>query len=109
MERETALLARTDGVVVDVGIGREPWTTLDLARIFSAPTIAIDVDAERVARAREYGIDARVASPDWSRPKADRSPPSASTDPQLDCRRAKRALATRLSPHLRRDIGADDG
>jgi hypothetical protein len=45
-----------------VGIGREPWTTLELAQIVAAPLIAIDVDPERVARARAEGIDARVAS-----------------------------------------------
>jgi hypothetical protein len=45
-----------------VGIGREPWTTLELARIVAARVVAIDVDAIRVAHARAHGIDARVAS-----------------------------------------------
>jgi dihydrofolate reductase len=45
-----------------VGIGSDPWTTLELAQIVAAPLIAIDVDAKRVARARAEGIDARVAS-----------------------------------------------
>ncbi len=45
-----------------MGIGHEPWTTLELARIAAARLIAIDIDARRVARARAQGIDARVAS-----------------------------------------------
>jgi hypothetical protein len=45
-----------------VGIGDEPWTTLELANIVAAPLVAIDVDPARVARAVAHGIDARVAS-----------------------------------------------
>jgi hypothetical protein len=48
---------------------------------------------------------ARVASlVDRLRRKANRTP-----DPYLDRRRASRSLATKLPPHLRKDIGADDG
>jgi len=43
-----------------VGIGREPWTTLELAQITKAPVVAVDVDAGRVELARSRGIDARV-------------------------------------------------
>jgi len=45
-----------------VGIGSDPWTTLELAQIAAARLIAIDVDTKRVERARAEGIDARVAS-----------------------------------------------
>jgi hypothetical protein len=45
-----------------VGIGSDPWTTLELAQIAAAPLIAIDVDEKRVERARAEGIDARVAN-----------------------------------------------
>ena len=45
-----------------MGIGSDPWTTLELAQIAAAPLIAIDVDEKRVERARAEGIDARVAN-----------------------------------------------
>lgn len=49
---------------------------------------------------------ARAASlVDRLRRKADRP---TDTDAQADRRRAKRSLESRLPPHLRRDIGADD-
>ncbi|MCA8897975.1 MAG: hypothetical protein KDA39_04570 [Hyphomonas sp.] len=38
-----------------------------------------------------------------------RRSPNSDTDSQRDRRRAARALETKLPPHLRRDIGADDG
>lgn len=54
---------------------------------------------------------ARAASlADRLRRKADRPSTNddAKRDPQSDRRRAKRSLATRLPPHLRRDVGAED-
>jgi hypothetical protein len=45
-----------------VGIGSDPWTTLELAEIAAAPLIAIDVDPKRVMRARAEGVDARVSN-----------------------------------------------
>jgi hypothetical protein len=35
--------------------------------------------------------------------------PRPPVDPHLDRATLKRSLATRLSPHLLRDVGADDG
>jgi len=40
----------------------------------------------------------------WRKPRS-----SEIDDPQRDRRLAARSLRTRLPPHLRRDIGADDG
>lgn len=40
----------------------------------------------------------------WPKPGSSRQ-----SDPQRDRARAARSLRTRLPPHLRRDIGADDG
>ena len=35
--------------------------------------------------------------------------PSRPAEPHLDRAALKRSLATRLSPHLRKDVGADEG
>jgi hypothetical protein len=43
-----------------VGIGREPWTTLDLQALVEAPVVATDLDPDRVGNARAHGVDARV-------------------------------------------------
>jgi len=47
---------------------------------------------------------ARAASRLWRR-----TAPPPSPDPQRDRRLAARSLRSHLPPHLRRDIGADDG
>jgi hypothetical protein len=60
VERESALLARGDGVVVDVGIGTDPWTAIELQRVVRVKVIATDIDVDRVLHARNQGVDARL-------------------------------------------------
>lgn len=75
LAEEGALLASPDpAVVVDVGLGDQPWTTLEL-RDALAPVhphlrlIAVDVAPSRVAVARAAGLDAVVGDLDLPLPE----------------------------------------
>lgn len=67
--RRCRLLTRQDGAfsgapVVELGLGEEPWSALELRDALAGlrpapPLVGLDVEPGRVARARAMGLDAR--------------------------------------------------
>jgi hypothetical protein len=62
---EPALVGR-QGRVLDVGLGDEPWTTVELAEAVDAEVIGLDAVASRVATARRLAPEHRFEVGEWT-------------------------------------------
>lgn len=59
-------LVGAGGLVVDVGVGDQPWTTMELAEVVGAEVVGVDAVASRVAQARRHAPHLRFVQGEWA-------------------------------------------